>query len=199
MRRFKKWGDNLNKKEQIAQLRERYEYKNFKTNEPVLDIGGGGGFFLESQGIKEATIIDFTKNKNPKFKYISADITKELPKLKEKFKTIFITEVLEHLKNPLYLLAQVYDFLGEEGVCYISIPYTEIGPEHHHVCRWKKNEILDQTRKLGFDSKIIMSRRRFRGLGFWLPNSWLVLALRTRAKNTNKKNLQAYNGDEELV
>ena len=196
---MKKWKGKLTKNERIEQLKERYMYKLFKVTEPILDIGGGQGIFLESQGITKATILDFTTKKNPKFKYIFADITKKLPKFEENFETIFITETLEHLKNPLYLLSQVYDLLKVNGICYISIPYTEIGPEHHHVCRWTKKEILDQTRKLGFESKVIQSRRRFKGLGIWQPHAWLVLSLKKEIVNTNKKNILNYSGDKKLI
>lgn len=172
-------------------LRKRYENILFERKAPILDIGGGDGSFLRSQGIKSATIIEGCAHKN-EFKYIKADITKKLPTLK-KFKTIFITEVLEHLKNPLYLLAQVYDLLDEDGVCYISIPYTEIGENHHHVCRWTKNEIINQTKKLGFAPKVVQQRRRFNGLGFWLPHCWLVIKLTKKRIDSNKKNIETYN------
>jgi SAM-dependent methyltransferase len=176
----------------IQELKKRYRGYKFSVNYPVLDIGGGDGTFLESQDVKEAIILDATAEKNKRYLYIHADLTKQLPSLNKKFKTIFITEVLEHLENPLYLLAQVYDLLDNDGFCYISVPYTEIGPKHHHVCRWTKKEIINQTRKIGFVPKVIQQRRRFRGLGFWLPHCWLVLALKKRVNSTNEKNVKAY-------
>jgi len=187
--------ERLEKEKAIEHLQKRYEHKKFETEEPILDIGGGEGIFLESQDIKKATIIDATTEKNKKYLYIHADISKKLPLINKKFKTIFITETLEHLKNPLYLLAQVYDLLEDDGTCYISVPYTEIGPEHHHVCRWTKKELLNQTAKLGFISKVIQKRRRFFGFGFWIPHCWLVLSLKKRTNNTNKKNIENYKLD----
>jgi len=142
---------------------------------------GGIGIFLISQEIKNATIIDLReKPKESSFNFIKADITKKLPTFKNKFKTIFITEVLEHIKNPLYLLSQAYDLLDDDGVCYISIPYTEIGPDYHHVCRWTKKEITEQTKKLGFIPKVIQSRRRFKGMGFF---SSLLVSFSFKKKN----------------
>jgi SAM-dependent methyltransferase len=176
----------------VDELKKRYDGYKFKVTNPVLDIGGGDGSFLESQGIKKALILDATKERNKSYDYYYADLTKRLPVLEQKFNTIFLTEVLEHLKNPLYLLAQVHDLLNEEGVCYISIPYTEIGPEHHHVSRWTKKEILEQLNKLGFESKLIQSRRRFGGIGFWLPHCWLVIALKKREVNANNSNIKNY-------
>lgn len=177
----------------IKDLQKRYENYKFKVKEPILDIGGSDGSFLKSQGIKKATIIeggDYLGEGD--INYIKADITKKLPNMKKKFNTIFIMEVLEHLKNPLYLLSQTYDLLNDDGICYIAIPHTEIGPNHHHVCRWKAREIIDQTKKLGFIPKIIQKRRRYSGLGFWVPHCWLVLALKKRKTNSNLRNKDIY-------
>jgi len=93
------------------------------------------------------------------------------------------------------LLAQVYDILSDSGVCYISIPYTEIGEEHHHVCRWKLKEIVNQTKKLGFIPYVLQKRKRFYGLGFWMPHCWLVLALKKKIVDSNSKNKSVYNLD----
>ncbi len=180
-------------KNKVAVLRERYENYKFNTPEPILDIGGGNGSFLKSQGINDAVIVEGGIYTNSQYKYIHADLTKKLPEFKQKFKTIFIMEVLEHLKNPLYLLSQVYDILDDKGVCYIAIPYTEIGVNHHHVCRWKLREIKNQLSKLGFVSRTIQKRRRFRGVGFFLPHCWLVLALKKQKNDANQSNIRNYN------
>jgi SAM-dependent methyltransferase len=176
----------------IDELKKRYRNYKFKIKYPVLDIGGGDGAFLESQNIGDATIIEGGPYRNEKYNYLHADITKKLPKIGQKFKTIFIMEVLEHLKNPLYLLSQVYDILDNDGICYIAIPYTEIGPEHHHVCRWKLGEIKNQLNKLGFMTGVIQKRRRFLGLGFFLPHCWLVLGIKKREDNSNARNAECY-------
>ena len=167
---------------------QRYEKYKFKINYPVLDIGGHNGTFLECLNVSEATIIDLADKKNPKYDYIKANLSKKLPMIKKKFKTIFVTEVLEHLTNPLYLMAQVYDLLDDNGNCYISVPYTKLGTMEHsggewdlgHVSRWKLKELVNQMEKLGFSGRVIQKRRRFKGLGFWLPHCWIVLELRKK-------------------
>ena len=130
-----------------------------------------------------------TDKKNPKYDYLKADISKKLPIINDKFRTIFITEVLEHLRNPLYLMAQVYDLLEDEGICYISVPYTKLETGEHsdgrnwdlgHVSRWKLRELTDQMEKTGFETKILQTRRRFKKTAIWLPHCWIVLALRKR-------------------
>jgi SAM-dependent methyltransferase len=176
----------------VNDLRWEYRRVEFKVRDPILDIGGGGGSFLKSQKIIDATIIDATKNKGTDYKYINADLTKKLPKLNRKFNTIFIMEVLEHLRNPLYLLAQVCDLLESDGKCYISIPYTPIGENMQHVCRWKLKEITNQSKKLGFNIKVLEKRRRFKGLAFFLPHCWLVLELTKQKISSNKTNIKDY-------
>jgi len=171
-------------KEEVA---KRYENIRFEIQYPVLDIGGGEGAILNYIGVKEATIIDLTENQNPKYKYIRANISKKLPELNKRFGTIFIMEVLEHLYNPLYLLAQVYDLLRDDGICYISVPYTKLNTpdkfrkenfDNGHVSRWTYEELKDQLNKLGFKAKLIQKRRRFKNTAFWLPYCWMVWELR---------------------
>ena len=167
----------------------RYSDIDFKINPPVLDVGGGDGLFLEFMKIKDADILGFTDVKNKNYNYIHVDLSKKLPTLK-KYKTIFLLQILEHLNNPLYLLAQIHDILDENGNCYISIPYTELLNKKKreekwsagewdvgHVSRWTLKEIINQTKKLGFNPQILTTRRRFKGLAFWLPHCWIVLKI----------------------
>jgi len=161
-----------------------YSGVNFEIENPVLDIGGNDGHFLNYYNVKKGTIYDYYfQKKFPYYDYVKVDVSKGIPKDK-KFKTIFIMELLEHIENPLYLLSDVYDVLQDDGICYISIPYTKIGHGHHHVRRWTRKEIIQQTENLGFTSEVIQSRRRFKGLGFFLPHCWLVLKLTKRLDNT---------------
>lgn len=186
-----KWWIVANKKNDKARYKNIYKNLAFNIRNPILEIGGGSGSFLNYLDIKNALIIDAVgKNslKQKGYKFLFADITKKLPRLNRKFKTIFLMEVLEHIKNPLYLMAQVYDLLEDKGICYISIPYTKLDPKREkqenkfncHVCRWKKREIVDQINKVGFNVRVIQERRRFKNTAFWLPSCWLVLELKKR-------------------
>ena len=176
-------------------LKREYQNVRFRIDVPVLDIGGGDGSFLQSQNVKKATIIDATRDKGNIYDYINADLTKKLPELKSRFKTIFIMETLEHLENPLYLLSQTYDILDPDGRCYISIPYTPIGGDSIHVCRWKLKEIINQLKKIGFRIRIIEKRRRFKGLAFFLPHCWLVLELTKKKTSSNNPNIKSFHLD----
>jgi 2-polyprenyl-3-methyl-5-hydroxy-6-metoxy-1,4-benzoquinol methylase len=163
---------------------ERYNGIFFDIKGDILDVGGGPGTFMKFLGIKKATIVDLVgKNVliDKNYKFIKRDLSKLL-NLKKKYQTIFVMETLEHLYNPLYLMAQVYDILGEGGKCYISVPYTKLEPHRErglgsHVSRWKKKELVDQLKKLGFRGRILQKRRRFKNTAFWLPHCWLVMEL----------------------
>jgi predicted SAM-dependent methyltransferase len=178
-------------KKYIRELLGIKKYSGFKFNirQPILDIGGGSGIFLEKLGIEKADIVDLTDKQNKKYNYIKADITKKFPKLPhKKYKTIFIMETLEHIRNPIYLMAQVYDILDDEGICYVAVPYTKlagtgIGSHPGHVNNWTLREIKNQVDKLGFHSKVLKKRRRFLNTAFFLPHCWIVLALKKRMDN----------------
>ena len=173
----------------------KYGRVKFKIDYPVLDIGGAEGSLFEHLNITKGIIIDLIENQNPKYDYIKADISKRLPTIETKFKTIFLTETLEHLRNPLYLMAQVFDLLHKKGYCYISIPYTPLNHNDSllewdldHVSRWQLRQIKDQMEKLGFNVKVVQKHRRFKGLGFWLPHCWVVLELNKRKMDISELN-----------
>lgn len=186
-------GENWWKKRaQIPSEMNRYYDKlygtiDFKISSPILEIGGGSGAFLKYLGIKEATIVDlcgksFLLEKG--YKFITRDLTKSI-NLKGKYSTIFIMETLEHLRNPLYLMAQVHNLLNEDGVCYISVPYTKLDLQrkdglNSHVSRWKDKELKKDMEKLGFSLRYILKRRRFKNKAFWLPHCLLVAELKRK-------------------
>lgn len=176
----------------VDDLKKEYSKVKFEIKELVLDIGGGNGSFLKSQEIKKAIIIDGTTERLYEYDYINSNITKKLPAFDKKFNTIFIMEVLEHLKNPLYLMAQVYDLLGDNGKCYISVPYTPIGKDKQHVCRWRLNELKSQLQKIGFTVNVLEKRRRFKNLAFFLPHCWIVLELKRGVIGSNLTNINDY-------
>lgn len=185
------WKDS--KQMKIGRYKNLYQDLKFKVEEPILDIGGGAGTFLRYLNIDDATIIDLGGEESlvGDYKFMNADITRKFPRFCKKFKTIFVMETLEHIKNPLYLMAQVYDILKDEGICYVAVPYTplDINREKQenkfncHVCRWKLNELCEQMNKLGFLVSVVQKRRRFKDMAFYLPHCWIVLALKKRREH----------------
>ena len=184
------WNEHI-KSRTKALYSKQYKGVKFKVSQPVLEIGGGPGTFLKFLNISKATIIDLAGEKNlvdKNYHFIKKDIRKRL-NLERKYKTIFIMETLEHIHNPLYLLAQVYDLLDKDGRCYISVPYTKLDFErtrglNSHICRWKYHGLKDQMEKIGFNVEVIQKRRRFKNTAFFLPHCWLVLELKTKFVTT---------------
>lgn len=188
-----RWWKQRIKERKKEYYKHIYKDLKFDVEKPILEIGGGSGTFLKYIGVDEATIIDIGGRESlvNNYNFIGGDITKKLPNFGRTFKTIFVMEVLEHIKNPIYLMAQVYDLLGDGGKCYISVPYTpldlkrreDINPFNCHVCRWKLKEIIDQMNKLGFLVSVAQKRRRFKNTAFYLPHCWIVLKLRKRMEH----------------
>lgn len=177
------WEKGIQSEENSKRYYSRiYNGIKFEIHGKVLSIGEGQGYFLNWLGIKNATIIDVCREeKKFGYKRITRDISKKL-RINKKFDTIFIMEVLEHMRNPLYLIAQVYDLLEDNGVCYVSVPYTKINPNSEdiltHKVRWKDYEIKKQMWLLGFRVKFLLKRLRFKNTAFFLPHCFLVMELR---------------------
>lgn len=198
-----KWWKNASQRH-MGRYRVLYKDLKFEIQKPILDIGGGAGTFLKYINIEDASIIDIGGSDSlvGNYDFIEADITKRLPNLNKKFKTIFIMETLEHIKNPLYLMAQAYDILDDNGICYIAVPYTPLdlnrinqeNPFNCHVCRWKLKELVDQMKKIGFNVNIHQKRRRFKNTAFYLPHCWIVLELRKLSHDVNVSNDEVKNG-----
>lgn len=178
------WWANTEERRGNGYYPNLYDDIVWQIRYPVLDIGGGDGSFLKYLNIENATIMDLAGNnvlKNKNYKFIKVDISKKIPKNK-RYRTIFIMETLEHLSNPLYLMAQVHDLLEDDGHCYVMIPYTQLDLNrseglNSHVSRWTDYQFQDQMEKLGFEIEFIQKRRRFKNLGFWLPHCNLVARL----------------------
>jgi|GEM_PF-1629725 methionine biosynthesis protein MetW len=83
--------------------------------EPVLDLGGGDGLFLEllrQRGFKELKLLDISPIavEKAKAKGLNADvfdITKPLPFADDFFGTVCALDVLEHLFDPLFTLKEM--------------------------------------------------------------------------------------------
>jgi hypothetical protein len=182
----KRWKTNAQTNDNSNYYSSLYFDAKFNIQYPILDIGGGNGAFLKYLNIEEADILDLAGNTSlmGSYNFIEADLTKKLPNINKKYKTIFIMETLEHIKNPLYLLANTMEYLDDNGNIYIAVPYTPLfAPDKDgdmlnvHLWRWTDKELEDQCQRLGYKTEWIVKRRRFKNSAFWLPHCFLILKL----------------------
>lgn len=146
----------------------------------ILDIGCGEGYpdhyLLDRFGSKlEILGIDFNPDllelaqmKNPEARYLKQDIY-QLEFTKNQFDLILMTEVLEHLGNPLKALLKVNLFAP---TALISVPYEpwfsvfsflsgsylkSIGKHPDHVSFWNKESLRDILSKIYREVNVIIS------------------------------------------
>lgn len=103
--------------------------------EPVLDIGAGTGALiitLKKMGVKTVEGIDLY----PKADFITKGVITNLPFKSNKFKTIFCTELLEHLTNEQITqgLNEIYRVLEKNGTFIITVPNNELLEKKTFIC-----------------------------------------------------------------
>ena len=158
--------------EQYGNIRQKFQVK-----EPVLDVGGGKGYFLQWLGIKEAIIID----KNPEtlagYKKMVADMNNPFEIDGRTFKTVFCMECLEHLRFPLVAFKMLYCFLDYDGICYISVPHTPLNDMH--LNHWTLNELTRMAHEVGFTKiKLLVARNTIKRRLIGRPHCFIVMELR---------------------
>jgi 2-polyprenyl-3-methyl-5-hydroxy-6-metoxy-1,4-benzoquinol methylase len=101
------------------------------SNQDVLDIGCGEGFFaaeLARSGNRVTGVDDRVTPANPVFeRYFSADLDGGIAPVVEelqgqRFDRVLLLDVLEHLKSPEQILRQAHAVLKREGSLIVSIP-----------------------------------------------------------------------------
>ncbi|MBI4687000.1 MAG: glycosyltransferase [Nitrospirae bacterium] len=144
----------------------------------VLDIGCGEGVFgkrLLEKGAQEVTGIEVTPDAAKKAgknlsRVVCADIETidRLPFENGYFDCLILSDVLEHLKDPLSVLTRLKDYLSEDGVIIASIPNVR----YHGVVnmlaegywRYQNFGILDRTHLRFFTKKEM--EKLFQDAGF---------------------------------
>jgi len=98
---------------------------NFDKNLEILDLGCGTGILIKKiimngfkniyacDGFDKPNIVNFTNFKKANFE-------NELPYINNKFDIIILSEVIEHLENPNFLLTEVHRILKKGGMLFLS-------------------------------------------------------------------------------
>jgi len=133
------WKEWFRKKELYEKINRpdiRLEaIKKYIKGKNVLDFGSGTGYFvfrLANEGFRVTGIDFFEEEKIRKVKSKVLILLKSIKHLKllefeEKFDTIILSEVLEHLNmNEIYVVLRFFfKWLKERGRLIITVPYKE--------------------------------------------------------------------------
>lgn len=121
------------------------QYKNNIEN--YLEVGGGHGLFISeatsilNEDVKfdlvdiSASSIEISKNfiDNQRTRFILSNIFKF--ETEKKYDFITMTDVLEHVEEPVLLLSRLRNLLKDDGVIYITVPANAAAIDHIYVFR----------------------------------------------------------------
>jgi predicted SAM-dependent methyltransferase len=127
-----------------------------RLHEPILDIGAGDGSLMirlkalgrnAVEGIDLAPAVDFVRE---------GSIT-ELPYPSKSFRTIFCTEVIEHLDKEQSIagLEEVFRVLQPGGVIVATVPDREVMARNNVVCPYCNNGFHRYGHHQAFDKEKI--------------------------------------------
>lgn len=149
---------------------------------PALEIGAGTGNisekFLNFQNITltdlDSNLVEILRNKFAKRKNASfetLDISKSFSAVKNKYKTVYSVNVLEHIRDDENALRNMYKHLDKYGKVVLLVPakksaYTSIDKKLGHFRRYEKSEIAKKMKKAGFKN-ITAEYFNMLGLASW--------------------------------
>jgi 2-polyprenyl-3-methyl-5-hydroxy-6-metoxy-1,4-benzoquinol methylase len=109
-----------------------YAQQMVGSNQDVLDIGAGEGFFaakLAAHGNKITGVDNrlIPAENSPFERYFTADLEQGIaPVVRQlegkRFDRVLLLDVLEHLRNPEQILRQSHEVLKREGLLIVSVP-----------------------------------------------------------------------------
>lgn len=96
----------------------------------------------------------------------------------EKFDSILAVNVLEHVENDEFAIAQLYEMLKEKGNLVVLVPchkflYNVIDRKIGHFRRYTKEELADKIRKTGFSIDRIFYFNTVGLIGWYLNGNLL--------------------------
>jgi SAM-dependent methyltransferase len=164
-----------------------YEHISHALGRRVLEVGSGTGNitqFLCSEG-REVTATDIVPSyrseldrlfgDDPKIRVEKFDLTVKAPDafIADPFDSVVCLNVLEHIEDDLFALAQMRDSLTTGGKLALLVPahrflYGEFDRAVGHFRRYERRELADKLEKAGF----IVLEMKFFSLAAALP--WFI-------------------------
>ena len=169
----------------------------------ALDVGCGSGHLIYALGksgmkttglepIKE--LANMAKERNPDSNIIEGSVEEITSKITNKFSTITIIDVLEHVQDDIKVIQNLYNRLEDGGYLVIVVPsfpflFSIRDVSMGHFRRYTKNDLIQKVLKSNFKIKEI---RYWNMLGF-LPYLIFQKLLKnpemTDLRTSNKKNI----------
>lgn len=82
----------------------------------------------------------------------------QIPVSDGSYNTVLLTEVLEHIQDPLQVLAEAYRVLAPEGILVLSMPFlVPVHSDPHDYQRWTREKLELELEKVGFKIKAFNS------------------------------------------
>ena len=135
-----RWGDNTWTSDKNADLQQKMSMVRDKYFPEVrLDLGCGNIKALGFQGVdifphpEVDHVLDFNKDGLTKFEESSVDIIRTI-------------DFIEHIKDKVFTLEQIYRALKHNGTVYIQVPSTDgrgAFQDPTHVSYWNENSFHD--------------------------------------------------------
>lgn len=142
-------SDNSGRVQRVLEFGAKHFPSGFAPN--LLDIGAGLGVFpfrMKQEGW-DTTALDPDPQVGRHLeevvgvRAVTLDFFDAQPNLLGQFDVITLNKVIEHVENPVLMLAKASDFLNPNGFLYIEVPDVAAGAcgpereeffiEHHHV------------------------------------------------------------------
>ena len=121
----------------------------------VLDLGAGQGhlteFFTDKAVCLEFSDYNLKKLMKKGFITVKHDLDEPLPFEDGSFDTVFLTDVLEHVERPSFVLKESYRVLSSGGRLLLSVPDLKTKVQPQHLNYYTTNSLIAQLRWAGFN------------------------------------------------
>ncbi len=134
-----------------------YAKTKIKTDDSVLEIGSGSGFFAEKLKTEKYLGLEFndkaiTEAQKKGIKLLKRSIESFSKDTKEVFDVVCSFHVLEHVTNPYAFIEAAVRVLNKEGQLIIAVPFNAskltnnvnhvLNLPPHHITRWDLNTLV---------------------------------------------------------
>lgn len=121
----------------------------------LLDLGCGKAplYGMYSEQCAESIRVDWKSSKHDnKFIDVFHDISQRLPFSDDEFDTVVFTDVLEHLYNPVEVVAEIKRVLKDQGTAIIGVPfYQNLHEDPYDFFRYTKYALKRLIEDAGLD------------------------------------------------